>query len=426
MKVSFLCLGLLVSLTGCATNYENTALKAWDQMKRGQTDDAVKTYEKEVTSDKDKLLKLMDEGILFRTAGRFEESNSKFLEASRIIDQNGYLSLGEQSVTVLTNEKQTTYQGEDFEKVLIHLYLGLNFLSLNNPDDALVETRRVNEILFKMISEAKRPYELNAFASYLGGVLFEQDGDYNNALVSYRDALKVDPKLNSYFPAIRQDLIRMAKQMGMDQELEEFKTKFGKSDYDQALQTLKDRAGSILLLFENGKSPQKYSSRESHQRGQGPSATEVVFPIAYYKKRPFNIGGAILEVNGRGAKTAVLNNIETTAIKQLKDRMGRAVAKALLTAGVKAGVATGVAMATKSKELGLLTGLALVLISEADTRSWLLLPAELQAAKLFLPAGKYDVKISYLNEYGAVVDSETVAVNVTAKKTTFIQRRKFD
>jgi hypothetical protein len=421
-----LILGVL-AFSGCATTYENTAIKSWDLMMRSQSDEALKIYETEVTSEQDKLLKLMDEGILLRTAGKFEESNAKFFQAAKIIDMNGYLDLGEQAVTVLTNEKQQTYQGEDFEKVLVHLYLGLNYLSLKNDDDALVETRRVNEILYKMISEAKRPYELNAFARYLGAVLFEQDNDANDALVAYRNTLKIDPKLDSIFPILRQDLIRMAKVLGLDQELQDFKKQYGENDFNEAIDSLKSKSGAVLLLFESGKSPRKFSSREHRTKeGKGGTTIEVMIPVAYYAKRDSRIRSALLEVDGKKSKTAVLNDIESTAITQLKDRMGRAIAKALLTAGVKAGIATGVGMATKSKELGLLTGLALMLASEADTRSWLLLPGDLQAAKVFVVPGKYEAKISYLDIYGNVVESETFPVTVAPKKTSIIQRRKFN
>lgn len=415
-----------LAILGCATTYETTAVKSWDLMKKGKTDEALKLYESEVTESKDRLLKLMDEGVLFRVAGRFEESNQKFFEAARIIEENGYLSLGEQAVTLVSNEKQTVYQGEDFEKVLIHLYLGLNFLSMNQYDEALVETRRVNEILYKMISEAKRPYELNAFARYLGANLFENDGNENDALVAYKSVVKIDPKVANYFPVIKDDLIRMAKLQGMDQELEEYKKQFGQEVYDAALKSLRSKDGALLFLFETGKSPRKYSSREQHTKpGKGGSLLEVTIPVAYYEKRPYQIASALLEINGHQTKTSSLNSVEATAIAHLKDRMGRAVAKALLTAGVKVGIAAGVGAATNSKELGFLTGLALILASEADTRSWLLLPAELQAAKIFLPAGTYDLQISYLNSWGQVLEGETLKVTVKSKRITFLQRRKF-
>jgi hypothetical protein len=404
-------------------------------MKEGQIDPALKMYEKEVTSDKDKLLRLMDEGMLLRVGKKFEESNQRFLTAARLIEQSGYLSLAEQTVTLVSNEKQTTYQGEDFEKVLIHLYLGLNFLSLKNTEAALVESRRVNEILYKMISEAKRPYELNAFAKYLGGVLFEADKDDNNAFVSYQSVLKIDPDLVAKFPTIQLDLMRVAARQGMSEELEELKTKFGKEEWARAKKTLEERDGSVVFLYENGKSPQKYSSREHRvTQGRGGTAVEVLIPVAYYQKRSFLIHSALVEaekpntaVSVGAAKTSVLNSIERTAVQHLSDRMGRAIAKALLTAGVKAGIATGIGKATNSSDLGMLAGIALFLASEADTRSWLLLPADLQVAKLFLPAGKYNLRIFYRDAEGHDVKSETIPnVEVKSNLPTFIQSRTFD
>lgn len=424
-------LALTVALAGCSTTYEKTALKSWDMMASGEAEEAVKTYEEKVTSDKEKLLKFMDEGILLRVAGKYRESNEKFFEAAKIIEASGYLSLGEQGLTLLTNEKQTTYQGEDFEKVLIHVYLGLNFMQLGEWDSALVETRRVNEILFKMISEAKRPYELNAFARYVGAALFEREGDENDAFVDYKNVLRIDPTLKTRFPIIAQDLMRMAKRLGFGQELEEYQKEFGKAEWEKAQKSLKEKAGSLVLILESGKSPQKFSSREQHytrrEGARGGTVVEVLLPVAYYKERATRIHSASLEVGGVQAQTAVLNDIEHTAIQHLKDRMGRAIAKALLTAGVKAGIATGIGKATDSAELGLLAGLALFITSEADTRSWLLLPGELQVAKAFLAPGKYSVSLVYKNEYGGTVRTEEISnIEIKADRPTFIQRRVFE
>src|SRR5690606_932548 len=96
-----------VGLIACSTSYEQTAIKSWDLMTRGQVDEALQIYEERVTADKERLLRLMDEGILYRVAKRYDESNSRFLEAAKLIEESGYLSLSEQSVTLLTNEKQT-------------------------------------------------------------------------------------------------------------------------------------------------------------------------------------------------------------------------------------------------------------------------------------------------------------------------------
>jgi hypothetical protein len=93
------------------------------------------------------------------------------------------------------------------------------------------------------------------------------------------------------------------------------------------------------------------------------------------------------------ASTHELFNIEEAAMTDLKDRMARQVTKAILSAATKVGVAAGVGKATESDAVGLLAALVLFSASQADTRSWLLLPGSLQAARLDLRPGLYDLSI---------------------------------
>lgn len=418
----------LIFLSACATSYENTALKSWDLMRDGRADEALKIYEKDVSDSKEALLRLMDEGILLRAARRFEESNQKFFAAAKIIEMNGYLSLGEQTLTLFTNEKQSTYQGEDFEKVLVHLYLGMNFLELKQTDEALVESRRVNEILYKMISEAHRPYELNAFARYMGALLFEVEGDDNDAYVALKNTLKIDPSLAKRFEPLTVDLMRLAKRMGFLEDFDAYKKEFGSELAERAVKLVEQKSGSVVLLFESGKSPRKYSTKERRSTmNRGGTSEDVLLPVAYYQLRHYQVHAVRLKINDEVAKSAVLNDVEMTAVRHLQDRMGRAMAKALASAAAKVGVATAVGVASKSKDLGILVGLGLLLASEADTRSWLLLPAKLQIAKIYLRPGVYDAALEYLDDHDQVIRTEEVkGVKVQAQRPTLIQKRVFD
>ena len=415
-------------LSACSAAYEGTAIQSWDKMASGNVDAALNDYKDKVKSAKDRLLFLMDEGILLRVAKRYEESNVQFLEAARIIDMAGYTDLGEEAATLLVNEKQKVYQGEDFEKTLIHAFLALNFIQLKNWDEALVEVRRVNEILFQMISEGKRPYTLNAFASYLGGLLYEKDAQINDALISYNDTLKIDSNLEKSFPVIKLDLMRTNLLMGFQDNFKELELKFGKESAQEAREITKNKSAQVVLIYESGKSPQKYSSREQHsRRAKGGSLVEMTFPVAYYRSRPSLIKKVRLNADSESVVSSVLNDIDATAKKHLEDRMGRAIAKALAQAAVKAGIATGIGMATDSKELGLLAGLALIAMSEADTRSWLLLPENLQVAKLYLKPGRHKLSFDFVDRYGGLSGHEELGVvDLKPNELRFFEARSFN
>ena len=389
---------------------------------------ALKLYKEEVTRSEDKLLRLMDEGVLLRVGRQFEESNKRFFEAAKLIEMNGYTSLGEQAATLLTNERQTTYQGEDFEKVLVHLYLGLNFLELKQESEAQVEMRKVNEILQAMKSNGRAEYEFNAFAKYLGGVLFENSGDLNDALVSYRNTLSMDSNLQKNFPNLGEDILRLGIKLGFVEEIADWKKQFGEEAAKNAKNILENKLGSLVLVYESGKSPLKYSTKEYHRKtGRGGSLVEVLVPLSYYKERRTQIQRARIKIQSRQEETAVLNSIESTAVRQLKDRMGRQVAKALAVAATKVAVATAIGKAANSQDAGVLAGLALMLMSEADTRSWLLLPANLQIARVFLPAGTYSAQIEFLNASGGVARVQDVKdIRVKSSKASFVALRSFD
>jgi hypothetical protein len=421
---------IVAACSGCAKDYEKTAVRAWDLMADQRQATALKIYESDVTRPQDELLRLMDEGILLRTAGQFKESNEKFFAAARLIEGNGYVSLSQEAARLLTDENQKAYQGEDFEKVLVHLYLGLNFLSLNDDEAALVETRRVNEILYQMISEGKKSYELNPFARYLGAMLFEKDKEVNDAFIAYQNTYDINPLQMRRFEVLGVDLVRTAKRLGFDDELSKIETAWGENIVKRGLQSVAEKQGAVALLFEVGKSPQKISEIERrYQKSQSGTMAEVIIPLPVYQRRWTRIHSARLVAEGDESAEAVaqtLYDIEDSAEKFLADRRGRLIARALLSAGVKVGVAAAVGKATDNKDLGALAGLLLLASAQADTRSWLLLPGNLQVAKLFLKPGRYELRIDYLSATGKVVDSELLQpIAVKAFETTFIQRRSF-
>lgn len=412
-------------LGACATNYQKTALQSWDLMAQGQADRALSMYEKDVTSEPDSLLKLMDEGILLRVAGRYKESNQKFMEAANVIELAGYALASEEIVGMLANEKRSIYQGEDFEKVLIHAFMALNFIALKDWDSALVAARKVNEVLYIMMSEGGRPYEWNSFAKYLTGLLYEQDREFNDAYISYKQINEAEPDLVKTFPTLKIDLLRGALRMGFGEEVEQFRESFGGKAFEDAKNSLKQKQASVVFLLETGKSPQKYSSEESH-KGEEKGAENLLLAVPRYQSRSSEIQSAKIFVANQSAVTACLNDIEKTAFAHLNDRMTRYITKALLRAATKVGVAAGVGALTNSEDLGVLTGLLLFAVSGADTRSWLLLPQKLQVARIFLPEGTYSLKIQYLDRSGENLSTEKINdIRLKSNQVYFLQRRTF-
>lgn len=349
-------------------------------------------HEAEHGSPNDQLLVLLDRGMVLHSAGRWEESIQVLGQADRLSQQLDGISIREEAGALLSNERQRAYRGEDFEKLMISVLQALNYAQLGKDEDALVEVRRVNERLRKMVVEEKKPYEQLAIARYLGGVLYEDQREWDSAYIDYAKALELEPRLG----VLAEPLLRLAKKTGRDDAYRELVQKFP----DVSHEPLGPDEGQVVVVVEAGLSPEKQSLNRPYE----PDGVELI-AVPVYRDRS-STARAQVSLGGDWQATVTVTSLGTVAKIHLEDRVGRMIAKQLAGAVVKAGVAAGVGAATKSKDAAYLTFLLLNLANEADLRSWLSLPAEFQLARFRLPAGRHQVQV----EYAGRVSSREVEV----------------
>ncbi len=250
-KTFFLCLLLL---SACAT-YSGRVSEARRSFEYSEYDLAIEELKKLVERhDKDELLYLMDLGLVYHTAGRYKEAIETFSLADKMAEVKDYTSVTEETASIITNDEAKTYKGDDYEKILINVYLAMGYTLLGLWEDALVEARRVNQKIDKMISEGKLPYDRNGFAKYLAASLFEARHEFNDAFVDYRQLHKWIGEW-SYLGV---PILRMADRLKASQEFDEYKVKFpGIKKYK-----LGKGEGEVILLLEQGKVPIKVSAPE--------------------------------------------------------------------------------------------------------------------------------------------------------------------
>ena len=378
--------------------------------RRGRYEEAAGRLEKGLKSHgedgKDSLLYLMDIGLSYHSAGKYEESNQAFLKADKMAEIKDYTSLAAEGATLLTSENIKHYPGEDFEKILINTYLAVNYALLGDHENALVEARRVNHKLHLMVTEGKRKYKQNAFARYLSAVLYEADGSYDDALIDYKEAAKLVPD----FPGLGRDLWRCAKAAHMPDEMEDWAEKFSLTARDREIAKQVgpwSKKGEIIVLYENGISPVKRPN-------------PILYSIPSFFPRYNPVMGAHIEINEEyKGDTSVLENIEDTAIKNLDEKYGGIIAKKVAGVVAKELVAKGVEDQTKSPILGFLARILMYASDQADLRSWNLLPRDLQILRIPVEEGTYRVRATPI---GRLTLPEKV-VQVGARKKVFVNFR---
>jgi len=427
----------------CGKDYREVINAPEEKFYQGQELEAAKMLVPQIkNAGKDKLLLMMEAGYLLHMAGKHEDSN-RILEMAAKIAQVIPISVTQEAAALIADQTITNYRGEDFEKVLIHMFLGINYLSLNSPDDAAVEFKAVNNELQKIKNEkGEARYKQNIMAKYLAAIAHElradttgSEDDREYAEVEYKQILQLKPGMAT----ARADLAQLQRSK---------KT---------------DPTGELVVIFQAGRCPIKVSrGRLLDEPGMNAAIVATLAtrslaagltvgavmntiglaenPIPKFKIRTNRTKSLRVTVMNRTIETEVLENIEYTAIKNLEDDYARLrgevaasiVTKALISLAAGIGAQEATRQLSKGNSglsalMGLIvgagTGTALFATIKPDLRCWHTLPANLQLARMRLLPGKYTAAVQYIGFNCAVQETKYLNFEIKRKDKYFVNIR---
>jgi uncharacterized protein len=398
---------LALFLTGCAGDYIARTRGYRQAYESYQYPPAIQGFASEAASGPtiDQLLALMDEGMVLHASGKFEESIKVLAEADKLSERIDFVSVSEEAKVLISSERERAYRGEDFEKLMISTLQALNYAQLGKDEDALVEVRRVNERMQRMINEEKKPYEQLAVARYLAAVLWEDQNHLDDAFIDYQAANQLAGDLGT----LAEPLVRLAKQTGREEALRSLRRQY---PWLQP-QPLGGDEGQILVVLEAGKVPVKTNG----SRTGGPKAEIIAVPV--FRDRPWVHDSAISLDGSAPLRPTTVTSLEQVAKIHLDHRIDGLVARQFGALALRAGIAAGAGAATKSEAVGILTFFALSMANQPDLRSWMSLPAEFQLARFRVPAGVH--RLSIVAGGGA----REVQVDVRPRRVTLVVLRSY-
>ncbi len=400
-------IALTVFLLGGCASYQGGLGSYYSNLKNGQPFSAAAAVkEKAFTEGGDQVVYLFEYATALQAAKNYKESTQAFLKAEELTDIKDYHSLSRISGSLLLNEGMVQYKGEDYEKVLINAMLAINFLAEGDLEAAQVETRKLNDKLYKYRYEAKRNYEQNPFAFYLSGLIWEENKNWDSAYIDFKRAYDLNPN----FDYIKADLIRAAKNARRSEDLAKWKKKFPEAVKDSELGK---GDAEIVLIFGQGWAPVK----KPH-----PNFPRV--PKLYPRTSSTRAAKLVVEGGPKEVSQAVYS-VEEVAIKTLDDAYAALIAKRAAGIATKAVVADQIRQ--KNEALGSLAWIAMNVMDQADLRQWSSLPETFQIAKIKVKPGKHRVQIAALNSMGQETGevSEWQDIEVKAGKRKFIFWRSF-
>ncbi|MBX2930756.1 MAG: hypothetical protein KF781_02275 [Chitinophagaceae bacterium] len=346
----------------------------YNQLEQKQYSKALRTLDKTkfIQKDRNKLLFYFEKGKTYHLMQEYDSSNVYFNLADNFIDTRKK-NIGDVIKANLINPMMQIYLGEDMERFMMHYYKGLNYLYIHQPSEALVEARRITlaeNIQSDKFKNKNNRYSKDAFALNVQGMLYEANGDINNAFIAYRNA--VDVYLNAkgeYYGVqlpkqLQQDVLRTANQMGFyDQQ------QYYENIFKTTLQQENSEGGYLILFLEQGAAPIKSEKSFYITKGIGGInsfyfydengyQTNVPFDFAdytyinmndanlaklrtfhvaipYYQIRYSNTYNFTIATNNITYSTELAQNINSLAVNILKERMFTEIANALARQIVK-------------------------------------------------------------------------------------------
>ncbi len=429
---------LIIALNSCGITYNDRSYEFQNEVYYRNFERATSLIEENefLSKKRNRLLYLMEKGKVEHMSGNYKKSNQLFEEAYILIDDRITTNAGQAVAAKLTNPMAAPYQGEDFEKVMIHYYMALNYFQLGMPNEALVEAKRINIKLLELNQKYKKnknKYTEDAFAQILQGLLYEATGDINNAFIAYRNAEELYAENNnSYYGValphqLKKDLLRTSKQLGFTQEYNKYASQFNIPEKD-----VKKQPAEAVIFWENGLGPAKDQTQITVADGAfvavddadnsifipippGTNLGITSIAIPKYMQRESYYQGARLKFNGNEETFELVEDLFPIAQQSLHDRMLREAIDIALRIGAKK--ATSASLGALAKELlgedakdlvKVGADIAGAATEKADTRNWQTLPATISYTRVPLTENENNTFI--IEKYGKSTDRDTITI----------------
>jgi uncharacterized protein len=372
----------------------------------------------------DMILYNMERGRIAQITG---QPNSSMLDFSASMDsikaneQKATISvsgIGAQLAAVATNDNAIPYEGEGYERVMLHHFQAMNYLAKKDLEGAGVEIRLANSEqeesmkrhqkeldkaeddakekaidssknnaihnqfaqLDEVAGKVKNSFQ-NAYTFYLSGFVYELSGQSNDAYIDYKKALEIFPTNT----VLQKDVVRLARKLDMAQELSGLNL-----DSVKKPAAILNTEGELLVLFEDGFAPQK---QEVKIPLPVPKVGLIAIAFPIYKTKWIDAKPLLItQGNVSLGCTETICNINALAVKSLKERIPALAIRQTVRA-----VAKGAAAKVASDKLGLLGTMGTTLWNmaseNADLRSWVTLPGNAQIMRVNLSAGTHKLTV---------------------------------
>jgi hypothetical protein len=387
----------------------------------------------------DDLLFALEDGLLLHVAGDPELSNSRFEFAERRVDELYTKSIMRAVLSLVTSDLILKFEPRGIENFLVNYYRALNYLQLDESQEALVEWRKLASKLQFSRVQGDAPYLDPPFFNYLAGLGLELD-DPNDAYISLRLA-EAGYREQGGRPSddLIFDLMRLAANLGFGDHLELYRNRYGDrlggadgagdSDRGEVVVLLEDglvapiaevnayvpiiEERAVVALGDNRDLQLGLAEMLAHEYWEGDydGVTErhakrkevaYVLPLSFpvYGRGEAAVQRLTAVIAADTAEAEPLLRVSDLQQAAFEDRLLGIYAKTIARAIVKYAAAAKLREEAEEEGgeaagevVGFLANVVNVATERADTRAWLGLPNRIWISRLKVPAGHHELRM---------------------------------
>lgn len=387
-----------------------------------------------------------------------DEASSAWLElASALSEQRATKSIARSALSLIANDRVLPYEPSRTERLFVPCLAALGRLRRGDAEGAAVEARRLSALLERYDEDRwSAPAGLRATHRYLAAVVFDATGEKNDAAVAYRNAARLSEDLvassdtiwatesmddapQQIAPADSGDVVLFVEHGYVANRAGESLVVFLAEDEFHLFESSGDSARTDLATLVAHRTLHNESSWIPHDKDREPVLLKIAWPVMRSSVHPtapahVMIGDVAHPMHDLGdVSAAVIADFEAERPRILARTIARAAIRLALSraaekkkkeqeakeaqeelekrkteqnqdqnqdkdAAEKDNDKKGSGLANALIALGALASASSVLLEQADTRSWHLLPARISVGRIRLPAGPQRIAVEVAGE----------------------------
>lgn len=454
-------LALLSLLFMACANKSTLRYEALSQsLRKGGFEGAIKEVEKEhkdLYGEKSVFLYHFDLGTLHHYNRNWDASIEHFAKAEQVYDDLFTKSVTNEAAAVVTNDNTRPYRAKPFELLLLHQFQILNFLAKNDLNGASVEVKRAQMAMESLYQKDAEKANDNGFLYYLSAIVYEMNGEDDDAAIAYYKAAKAYLENEQRVPnQVLEFVSANLQKAGRENDLAQLKITL--LEENPTANDLKAKGAEIIVIGYAGQSPilgELYVSGtlvsgaglnltyKDGQTGQtkaftmlapivagtsGAATFHVGFSLPEKKVLPFDAYDFSVFLNDQPEITPEeVRDLNQEITRNLSEDFSGIAAKTALRVVLRTIAAQQAkkAMKTSNPLLNLATSLgtdvAQTQLEKADLRIGLFMPNRLYMTRIPVEPGEHDLLISALDSRGGTVSSyDFKHISVKKGQKTFL------